>query len=150
MSAFRFRFDSILRLREADRRQRRAELAEAFRAETLLTQQGEQIEREILEMKQRARVATAPGRVDIDQLLESQRYELILQSQSRLLAQRGRQLQEEIEKRREALVEADRAVRLLEKLRDQRLSQHVEQELKLEQKELDEIAQRPSPGSDST
>ena len=147
MSSFRFRFDSILKLREADRRQRRAELAEAFRAEALLAKQGEQIEGEIREMKQRARVATAPGRVDIDKLLESQRYELILQSQASLLAQRGQQLKEEIERRREALVEADRAVRVLEKLRDQRLSQHVEQELKLEQKQLDEVAQRPVRGS---
>ena len=39
MAEFKFRLESLMKLREADRQQRRAELAEAFQAESVLRQQ---------------------------------------------------------------------------------------------------------------
>ena len=50
------------------------------------------------------------------------------------------QLNEEIERRRAALVEADREVRVLEKLRERKWSEHQTAELRHELRQLDEVA----------
>ena len=73
-------------------------------------------------------------------LLEAQRYQLALEAQARLLAEQAARLAEEVEVRRQAVVEADREVRVLDKLRERRLAQHHSAELAAEAKRLDEIA----------
>ena len=78
-------------------------------------------------------------RVDLDRVLRTSRYELLVEAQLRALRQRMEQLHEEIERRRESLVEADRAVRALEKLRDRRRAEFDRAALKSQQLELDEL-----------
>jgi len=140
MGRFQFRLESLLRLREAEREQRRIELAEAFNAETVLQDQTDQIMQHIHEMTLRARVCCSPGTVDIDALLDAQRFRAILDSQATVLQQKSRQLGQEIQRRREALVEADRQVRMLEKLRERKRDEYQAAELREEMKQLDEIA----------
>ena len=128
-----------MKLREAERQQRRIELAEAFHAETLLRQQIEQVHQDIQHIEKRSRVITSPGRVHVDRVLDTHRYKLLLRSQVMTLSQKETQLQTEIEKRRTALAAADRDVRVLEKLRDRRQAEHGEAELKRELQQLDEV-----------
>jgi flagellar export protein FliJ len=142
MAKFRFRLQVLLKLREAARQERRLELAQAYQADELLRQQKEQLAAEKIEMQKRSQVAASPGPVNVDQLMVAHRYGLLLDARTRMLEQQQERLQEEIDRRRQALIEADRLVRVLEKLRDRQLEQHREEEAKQEVKRLDEIAQR--------
>lgn len=140
MARFQFRLESLLKLREAERQQRRLEMAEAFHAESILRQQASQLRQDIQEVEKQSRVISSPGRVQVDRVLEAHRYKLLLKSQVMTLAQKQAQLQVEIEKRQTALVIADRDVRVLEKLRDRKRAEHDAAELKRELKQLDEVA----------
>jgi flagellar FliJ protein len=140
MTKFQFRLESLMKLREGERQQRRIELAEAFHAESILRQQASQLHQDIQEVEQRSRVISSPGRIHVDRVLEAHRYKLLLKSQVMTLAQKEAQLQAEIERRRTALAIADRDVRVLEKLRDRKQAEHSAAENKLELKHLDEVA----------
>ncbi len=142
MARFKFRLATLLKLREATRDERRSKLAEAYEAERILQQQQEQLSQGIRENKQRARKASEPGTVDVDDLLRTHRHELILQTQQQVMDRRKEQVTTEIERRRRSLVEADRQVRILEKLRQRQFQRHAHQQNKLEMKQLDEVAGR--------
>jgi len=140
MAKFRFRLATLLKLREATRDERRAELAQAYQADALLEQQQDRLQRELAGLVLQSRKVAGPGTLDVDQLLQTQRYELFLRArQSQLADQRGT-VAEEIERRRQILVEADREVRVLEKLRQRQLERHREEEGRREMKILDEVA----------
>ena len=135
-----FRLATLLRLREHVRDQRRAELAEAFRAEELLDEQQQTVGRELGWLREQCRSAAGPGALNVDRLVEAQRYEVALRGrQSRLVAQR-QTLSAEVDRRREALLAADRDVRLLEKLRERQAQRQRDQENRCETNQLDEVA----------
>jgi len=140
MAKFQFRLATLLKLREATRDERRAELAQAYQADAFLEQQQDRLQRELAGLVLQSRKVAGPGTLDVDQLLQTQRYELFLRArQSQLADQRGT-VAEEIERRRQILVEADREVRVLEKLRQRQLERHREEEGRREMKILDEVA----------
>ena len=144
MARFRHRLETLLKLREFDRQQRRAELAEAYRADQILDEQIENVGQEITATKRAAKSAAGARQVDVGRLLDMNRYELVLRTQTATLVERKRQLQEEIERRRDAVIEADRQVRVLEKLRERKLADHLEEESRWERIHLDEVASRQS------
>ncbi len=142
MAAFTFRLATLLRLRESIRDQRRQDLAQALRAEELLRQEQERVENEIRELAERSRQAAGPGEVHVDTLLEAERFELVLLARRRLLANQQEMLQAEIQRRREALVEANRQVQVLQRLRQRQAERHRHEENRREVLALDEVAQR--------
>jgi flagellar FliJ protein len=142
MAAFRFRLQSLLRLREADRDRCREQLAAAYRADQLLVQRQESVRQEIDQNTELVRSRSQPGLVPIDGLLLSHRYELLLQAQWRQLATQRQQVGIEIERRRQALVEADRELRVLEKLRERHAAQYQATQERHAVRELDEMALR--------
>ena len=115
---FQFRLQTVLRLRLAERDQRRSELAKALRAEEVLLAEERSLVDQQVAVAERARELKSPGAADVDALLQTHRYEVVLAAQRRQLAQQIVQVQQEIERRRSALMEADRGVRVLEKLRE--------------------------------
>jgi flagellar FliJ protein len=134
----KFRLASLLRLKEADRDDRRGELAEAFRA-------GEAIDERLAEVRQnqdelRKLQTVEAGGVNVDRLIEAGRYEMVLRVQQLQLEQNRQQVQAEIERRREILVAADREVRVLEKLREKQHQKEVAEMERLATKQLDEVA----------
>jgi flagellar FliJ protein len=139
MPRFRFRLQTLRRLRELTRDELRVRLAEAFQAEQILAEQRAAIAAEAAALVE-ARRTMLDGAMDVTRLLESQRYQLALEAQSRVLAEQAMRLTEEVEVRRQAVVEADREVRVLDKLRERRLAQHRHAEQAAEAKRLDEIA----------
>lgn len=142
MPKFKFRLATLLKLREATRDERRTELAEAYRADDILVQRLQEIRGELSATSAECRKAAGPGAVNIDLLIESQRYEVTLRAYERqTLAQRER-LAAEIERRREALLAADREVKVLEKLREHQIERHSAEENRRDVKRLDEVAQR--------
>jgi len=145
MAAFRFRLATLLRLREADRDDRRAQLADAQRAEEIVRQRVGEIEREIEQTREAGRRRTQPGQVNVDQMLELQRYEIQLQTESAATERQRALIAEEVERRRERLTAADREVRILERLRETQQEQHQADERRTEQRLFDEIAGRTVP-----
>ena len=138
--SFRFRLETLLRLRLADRDQRRAELVKAQRAEDTLLAQAEALASEQAQTHELSRNLALPGAADIDRLIAAHRYELVLRTKAQQLAGQIQQVKTEVERRRQVLVEADRQVRVLEKLRERQQAAHNLREEKREQKELDERA----------
>jgi flagellar export protein FliJ len=80
------------------------------------------------------------GSLDVTQLLTAQRYQLALEAQNRKLADQAAKLAEEVERRRQSLVEADREVRVLDKLEQRKRQQHREASQRAETKVLDDVA----------
>jgi flagellar protein FliJ len=140
MARFKFRMATLLKLREATRDERRTELAQAYRADEVLGENLEQVRTELIALEDRCRKAAGPGTIDIDRLIEAQRYEIILKVQQRNLNEQRGRLAAEIERRRVALLAANREVRVLEKLREHQIEQHNQAENRLDIKRLDEVA----------
>lgn len=148
MAKFKFRLAKLRKIREAVRDQRRAHLAEAYRAEEVLKQQSETIARELGDLRSECRRASGPGIVDVDRLTQAHRHELVLKSQQEHLGRQSQALTSEIEVRREALVHATREVRILEKLEEKQLARHRKTEEQQDIKQLDEVAQRRTARGD--
>ncbi len=145
MSNFRFRLQTVLRLRTVARDERRAELGRAQRAAEVLREQQAKIASEISENQDDTRSmmikqANSTSGMNVDRLLNANRQLLMLRAQSAQLTQQQKQIALEIAKRQAALVEADRDVRVLEKLQEKGQQEHELRELAIEQRELDEIA----------
>jgi flagellar protein FliJ len=140
MARFTFRLATLLRLRESERDQRRAELAQAYHADDILRQQDEDLERERIGLLAISREAAGPGTVDIDRLIQTQRYELLLKTHQQQLRRQREAVAAEIGRRRETLVRANREVRILENLREKQAQRHREEEGRRETKRLDEVA----------
>jgi flagellar FliJ protein len=149
---FRFRLETLLRLRLAERDQRRAELAKALRAEELLHGEERTLEDRQIEAAARSRQLKLPGAANVDALLETHRYEIVLAAQRRQLKQQISQVEAETERRRQALVEADRQLRVLEKLRERQAAAWNKAAERQEVKQFDEMAvvgysrRREAPG----
>lgn len=148
MAKFTFRLATLLRLREAFRDERQVALTEAYHADDVLRQHQEELAAEITGLKGACREAIAPGQVDVDNLLNAHRYEITLRAAGAQLAHRREQIGAEIERRRQALVEANRDVRVLEKLRERQAERHRDEEAHREIKLLDEVASRRPSGED--
>lgn len=140
MARFRFRLATLLRIREAARDERRGQLAEALRIADDLQARLDELDAEIGDARRQQTVP--PGQVDVDRLISAQRYEgALLVDRVQTQAQKDA-VEVEIERRRLALVESDRDVRVLEKLREKQQSRHrADEEVRL-MKALDEVAAR--------
>ncbi|HYW79084.1 MAG TPA: flagellar export protein FliJ [Thermoguttaceae bacterium] len=142
MAKFKFRLATLLRLREETRDQRRAELAEAYHADDLLQQHIQEADDALAELLAQCRKVAGPGVVDIDRLVAAGRYELTLRAQRKEMVEQRERVLAEIERRRQALVEANREVRVLEKLRENQTRRHRDEQNRQEVKRLDEVAGR--------
>lgn len=146
MAPFRFRLATLLRLRELARDERRAELAQAYRAKDLLAEQERAIQEHVASLREAARRASAPGAIDVDRLMEARRFEAVLLAQHHEIRQKQQMIDAELERRRLALVEANREVQVLEKLRNRQYERHRAEENRQEIKQLDEIAEQRAVG----
>ncbi len=138
MAKFRFRLATLLRLGESVRDERRARLAEAYRADELLEQHEAALAEELASLRTACRSTVMPGSVNLDRMVETQRYELVLRAQQKHFAQQREAVAGEIERRREALMAANREVRVLEKLRERQEQRHRHEEARRDLRQLDE------------
>jgi flagellar FliJ protein len=142
MAKFQFRLQTVLDLRRGERDRRREDLAQALAAEQILMDRRRQLEADAALMTEHARGASQPGEVRVESLLDSVRYGLILAAQRQTLVDQLARVVQEIEVRRQRLVEADRQVKALELLHNRRLDEHQQREALIEVRQLDEAAAR--------
>ena len=122
----------MLTLREQDRDERRRDLAQVYEAEKLLLQRIEEFHVELRETQLHARRLASEGTVSVELLLNSRRYQTLMKSQLASTQQQLAQVREE----------ADREVKVLERLRERQQQQYNERESAREAKQLDEAALR--------
>jgi flagellar export protein FliJ len=140
MAKYKFKLEALQKVREAKRAQQRVSLAEAFRAEQVLAASRAEIAVEEVELRRLQRSATGGKYLDVNRLLEAQRYDLLLKARAQELAKQATLLAAETERRRLALVEADREVRIMELLDERHRREHNRERERKEIKQLDEIA----------
>ena len=142
MPRFQFKLEKLRRLRETARDERRASLAEAFRAQQILEDRQTALGREIFESQIAQRALMEAGELDVTGAIEQQRFRLSAESRQANLAEQSAALDAEVEKRRLALIEAEREVRLLDKLEERQKEEHALRQSRMDVKELDEVASR--------
>jgi flagellar FliJ protein len=140
MAKYKFRLETLQKVREARRDQQRAALADAFRAEQVLSSEQKQLSDEEAALRQLQRAAAAGRYLDVNRLVEAQRYELLLKARSAQLAKQAMLLAAETERRRQLVIEADRDVRVLELLDERHRAAHELDIRREETKQLDEAA----------
>jgi flagellar FliJ protein len=146
MAKYKFRLATLQKVRDARRDRDRAALAEAFRAEQVLADRNAALSSEAAELQTLQRSVLTSTVLDVNRLLEAQRYELVLKARSADLAQQQTMLAVETERRRQQLIEADREVRVLERLDERHRQEHRRKEERIEVKQLDEVANRWTAG----
>jgi flagellar export protein FliJ len=142
MKKYLFPFDTVQRVRVLIRDEQRQRLADAFRAEEIIERQQQQLRDEVAELQSHQRSELQRHKVDVNDLLAAQRYELVLKAQQQAVGKQSAQLAEEVERRRQALVEAERDVQVMEKLDNRLRAAHRVNEQRAETKQFDEIAQQ--------
>ncbi|MEM6797947.1 MAG: flagellar FliJ family protein [Planctomycetota bacterium] len=140
MPPFRFKLEPVRRLRASERDELRGKLAEAYEAAQRLANEAARIEAEITSERQRQSAGVAGESLDVNQLLDSQRYELVLKSQLADLSKKAELVEQEIDRRRQAVVAAERGVKVLDSLEERQKARSDQRAAREEQKLLDETA----------
>lgn len=142
MSKFVFQLAGLLKIRERERDARRLELAEADRAAAAIRQQLHALDEEIAALRNRCREAAGPGPLDLGRLRDARRFETTLRSQAEALRAKLAQADERCQQCQHAVVEANREVKALEKLRDRQFQRHRSSIERREMAQIDEAAGR--------
>ena len=133
----KFRLATLLKIRERDRDL----AAKALQDVRLAIERLDEAQKEIDEsnrLMNNTRKQSSFGAIDLHQILDAQRYQLVLSAQSAQIADHKGKLNQELERRQFALVQSQKAVKSLEKLQDQRVQAADVQALAKQQERLDE------------
>ena len=131
--------ENLRRLREEVRDRCRVALAEAYDARSLLEQRCELLEREYRAWQVNRRLASR-GAVDVDHLAAANRYQWNLRTQQAYFEENRRKLETEIGRRQAALVEADRALRTVQRLIERREKAMQRAASRRAEREADDLA----------
>ncbi len=142
MSAHKYRLATLLQLRENVCAQRRQELAEAITRERGAAAHVQQISEELSALLGRAKKSRQPGRIDIEQLRDAQRFDRHLQQNLRLAKNDLSAAGLDVERCQAAMVQAEQEAKALEKHRDVQLAESRVQANRADCNHLDEIASR--------
>lgn len=140
MAKFSFRLETLLRLRLAERDACRRALAELIARDQGFEHRVTAIDAELRILAQEA--AERSTVAHIARRLEFERYATALRAERAQCEQKRVELAGQIDAKREALVGADRAVRSLERLREEQQAAFQADQQRHEQRELDDVALR--------
>jgi flagellar export protein FliJ len=140
VTQYKFRLKAVEKLRTVRRDQSRAALADAFRAEQVLAENLASVAKEQVELRELQRAATSGQYVDVSRLVDVQQYEIVLRARQQEMTRQESLLNIETERRRLALVEAEREMRVIELLDKRQRLEHERVERRKDTKHLDEIA----------
>jgi flagellar FliJ protein len=149
MAKYRFRLATLRKLRESHRDELRGKLAEAYHAAQKLEEQQLAIAEEIAVLQDTQRRTATGATTNVNSLLEAQRYQAVLRAQQNTLRDQSKLLATEVERRRQTMIEADREVRVLDKLNERQKLDHQQTLNRAEVRELDEVASRSREVSQS-
>jgi flagellar export protein FliJ len=116
------------------------ELARALEAEAVVREKIADIVQDIAGTKAEGRKLASEGRINVDFLVGLRRHEAYLLAQKQEAEQKLEQVLTEVERRRLAVVEADKEVKILEKLHEKLKEKHDTEQNAKEIVTFDEIA----------
>ena len=138
---FKFRLDPLITIRDNKLKERQRKLAEACEARRILEGHLQEIDRQIEEGIDTARSLIQPGQtVNVESLIGFRRQEMFLRANQDDLMQKIKMVDKEIDNRRIAVVEANKELKVIEKLKEKRHEKYLVEEGKAEMKAMDEIA----------
>jgi flagellar FliJ protein len=137
---FRFRLQPLQKIRENVRQERQAELAKALEAETIVREKLESIQHEIAATKEDGRKFASGGAINVEFLIGLRRHEAFLLAQKADVENRLEQVLTEVARRRQAVVEADKDVKMMEKLHEVQKEKYDAAMVAKEIVNMDEIA----------
>jgi flagellar export protein FliJ len=140
MSGYRFRLERVRQLRLRDRDLKRQAVAEAVGFEQRTLEQIARLDGARDLARQDLRKTVESGRVDIDAVLQSRVYAHRLEQQKLFFEQQLEQVRRIIAVRREALLDAERKVKALDKLDERLRERHRAESDRLERLFLDDVA----------
>lgn len=130
------RWQSIIRIRTRRRDTAAESVRKAEQAINILDSHVGEIQSEI-EQIDRKRAADQIGRINVDAMLESQRYSSVLFSQLAYLNQQKSKLEQERERRQKLLLTAQQELEAITKLEEKRIELEKVKEEKRNQESLD-------------
>lgn len=139
--AAKFRLETLLSIRKNILNEKQGELAQAYEAERILERDRDVAQREIDGTLASAREMMRSGGVDITFLLGVRRHEAYLLASVKDIDGKLVLVRKEIEVRRAAVLEANKNVRILEKLKEKQAERRVKRLAAIETKQMDEIAE---------
>jgi flagellar protein FliJ len=139
MATFTFPLESVLRWRIAQRDECRQAVAEAMRLAQLTQDRVTSCDDELQEL---GRHTASTGTIDIRQRVANDRYAAGVRRERQRLVDELTVQEAALESQRAGLVDADREVRTLERLRERNLEEFEIEERRREQRGLDELALR--------
>ena len=147
---FKFRLDPLITFRDNVLKERQAELAKAHEARRILEEDRQGIDRQLADGIVAARSAIQEGQtVDVNALLGFRRQEIFLRADRDRLTQMMGEIDKEIEKLLAAVVEANKELKIVEKLKEKQYEKYLSEESKTEMKIMDELAGNRHKGNNS-
>lgn len=140
MSRFTFRLLPLLKLREQTRDQFALEVGKAVEAITRVEQQVQELDDQLNEIRQHSAKTLAQAQPSVDRMLAQGRFDMQLRADRHGMQQTLHQLNEELNRRRARLADAEAEVKQLERLRDTQQLAHHEELQRRQQIEMDERA----------
>ena len=138
---FTFRLEPLITLRDNKLKECQAELAKVYEARRALEKRLQEVEDQLAEGITAARNLMQEGQtVNVEFLLGLRRQEMFLRADQNDLMQKMHTVDGLIEQCRAAVVEANKELKIVEKLKERRLEKYLEDEKKQETKAMDEIA----------
>ena len=143
---FKFRLAPLITIRDNKLKERQRKLAEAYDARQILEGHLQEVNRQLEEGIAAVRELSQPGQaVNVNYLIGFRRQEMFLRADLEDLMQKIKMVDDEIEVRRAAMIEANKELKVVEKLKERRYEKYLEEENDAETKMMDEIAGNRQP-----
>ncbi len=139
MATFRFKYEAVLRQRQAIEDECQRELAKHLRHSSIIRNQFTRMQQTVRDSKQQLSDGLV-GSVDVERIREFARYSGQVTVQAQQAVTQLSQIERRIQKARADLTEAMRQRKAMEMLRDKHYKQWVAEQNRRETIELDELA----------
>ncbi|MDR2344975.1 MAG: flagellar FliJ family protein [Planctomycetaceae bacterium] len=138
---FKFRLESLITIRDNILKERQSELAKAYDARKIVEETENKINTELQNnFEINRRKLQESGVLDVEYLLSLQRRNAYLNSQLNIIKHDLAQIDDEIERRKQAVIEAHTDMKIVEKLKEKKQNKYQQNELKKEIIAMDETA----------
>lgn len=141
MAQPKFRLETLLSIRENLLKEKQAELAKAYEAERIVEEKRRKTLDEMVALSGQARSMMQSGRIDVGFLLGARRHEAFLLAMRKDMDEKLVLIRQEIDLRRQAVIEANKEVKILEKLKEKQRERYRIEQGKSDVKRMDEIAE---------
>lgn len=144
MAGFRFKLEGVLRHRKHVEREHQRAVSELLARMAQMQQELQEIDRTVADSTEHLRGSHLTGSIDLTYLTAHRRFVAAQRMRAAELVQRMARLQQQIDQARQALAEAAKQRKIIEKLREKRLARWRADQQRAEMAQLDEVGMQLS------